>query len=278
MTERVKSSAMTERVKSFAKFESHSSPAQLLALSHLGPYWERIAQPLRDSYPDIHLQERLGFLLWQYARQHAGLDDPHSSRLSAQERLDLKTLNKALPAAYRVFWRVVYRDGPDGMDNLALMLFEAGLTGQVLYDLLGCFITFSDLSRQWEIKLGRPKEHLALEKLMMEIGKLYERATGEFAVDAVQFRKKTFTGDFFKLARLVEAAAAAATGRKRLGDIALGRLLQRILPPKGLLQRGPSPQWVRRKTAAEDHRDAVRKAVLHDPRYVLAHKHLYKKS
>jgi hypothetical protein len=290
---------MTKR-KSLAEFKSYGPAAQLVALSCcFAPYWERIAPPLRGFYPDTHLQERLGFLLWQYARQHAGLDYS-GSESSAQERLDLKTLNKALRAAYPVFWRVVYRGigpGPKpglvdegtvpttlhGMDNLELMLFASGLTGQVLYDLLGCFITFLDLSRQREIKLGRPKKHLALEKLMMEIGKLYERATGEFAVNAVQFQgakrgaKATFTGNFFELARLVETAAVAATHRKRSSDIALGRLLQRALPPKGLLQRGPSPQWVRRRTTTEEQRDAARKAVRNDPRYVLAHKHLYKK-
>jgi hypothetical protein len=265
-----------QQIKSLAEFDSHGPSAQLVALSYFAPYWERIAPPLRDFYPDIHLQERHGFLLWKYARQHAGLDSS-GSKLSAQERSDLKTLNKALPAAYRVFWRVVNRDG---MDNLALMLFAAGLTGPVLHDLLGHFDTFWGISRQWEIELGRPKKNLALEKLMTEIAKLYERVTGELAADAIQPREAddTFTGDFFELARLIENVAAAATRRKPKTDIALGRMLQRALPHEELLQRTLLPRWIFNfRTAAEDRRDTARKTVLHDPRYVLAHKHLYKK-
>jgi hypothetical protein len=274
-----------QQAKSLAKFDSYGPASQLLALSFFAPYWEKVAQPLRDFYSDVHLQERLGFLLWKHARQHVGLDYS-GSELSAQERSDLKTLNKALPAVYDVFQRIVNQDfqevvGQSGMDNLARMLFRSGLTGPVLYDLLDCFDTFLSMSGQWKTKLGRPKKHLALEKLMTEIAKLYERATGELAVDVVQSREAddTFTGDFFKLARLVENVAAAATGRRRLSDIALGRVLERALPSEGLLQRGPPPQWIfRLRTAAEDRRDTARNTVLHDPRYVLAHKHLYKKS
>jgi hypothetical protein len=267
---------MTKRVKSLAEFDSYGPAVQLVALSCFAPYWERIAHPLRDFYPDIHLQERLGFLLWKYARQHADLDYSRSE-LSAQERRDLKTLNKALPAVSRVFWRVVNQDG---IDNLALMLFASGLDHVALHDLLDRFDAFLSMP-QPKTKQGSPKKNLALEKLMTEIGKLYERATGEPAADAVIPREAddTFTGDFFSLARLVENVAAAATRRKPKTDIALGRVLQRALPHERLLQSALPPRWIfNLRTPAEDRRDAMRKTVLHDPRYVLAHKHLYKKS
>jgi hypothetical protein len=194
---------------------------------------QEITQIFGGFYSDAYLKDTLARLLRKYAREYAGKDGA-KLKFSKQEKEAIKDFDDAMASACDVIWKVQHLD----MDHLALLLMIAGFDEPALHELRERSEAFSDaIARSGEDMGGRPPENLPFEILIKQIATMYEQANGHSAIEAVHHRadrEDAYFGGFFRLAELVERAAAKATNRNVKSNVALGTMLKRVLggPPK----------------------------------------------
>ena len=112
-------------------------------------------------------------------------------------------------------------------DTVSVLLIAAGVDVVLLNEQAG-----AALAALKKIKIGQggnrpladPEHWLLLDR----VADLFERTTQRRATLSENRGRRSFSGDFFRVAELVEAAAAAATKRQPATNSALGNRLKRL--------------------------------------------------
>jgi hypothetical protein len=193
-----------------AEFNSYTSQARKAALYHFGESIVEIESILSVSSSDWNLRDDLAWTLWHYARGKAQEDGSWPER-SAQVHHHIKSFaGSILPlredAAAHTAMLMLGIDVPEIFERLETTLFAAGNADRG----------------------GRPAD-VEYGLLMGRVVYIFELATTEQAGLTWDWHKETFTGKFFRVAELVNAAAASATEQPPKTNIALGKFLQRLL-------------------------------------------------
>jgi hypothetical protein len=162
---------------------------------------------------------------WKYARA----DDRAGS---GHELSYIETLNDAARSLRDVLdFLLVSDDRGDGAaSDVRLSLISVGVNEVGVSQELEKIVSITEKAMAEKRKGGRPRENIELEVLMTRVARMFETATErKAAITTSRYPDRDrYSGDFFRLAELVDIAAAAATHREPLSNGALGRLLTRI--------------------------------------------------
>jgi len=221
----VSSSAALEPL---AKFESYGREARKAALDHFGKSSiEEIESILWKSSPDESIRDELASALWKYARGRSGLDGslPESpSRVRDYvESLD-KTARPLRDALGKLADAYIRDDA--AAHTITIMLAAADI------DVPGVLVQLETIlsvtGKAYKSEGGRPAD-VEYGILMSRVIDIFQLATGRQPTLTWDPFKRTFAGKFFRIAELVDEAAAKVTQGRTRSNSALGSLLKRLL-------------------------------------------------
>ena len=211
-----------------AKFESYGREARKAALDHFGKSSiEEIESILWKSSPDESIRDELASALWKYARGRSGLDGslPESpSRVRDYvESLD-KTARPLRDALGKLADAYIRDDA--AAHTITIMLAAADI------DVPGVLVQLETIlsvtGKAYKSEGGRPAD-VEYGILMSRVIDIFQLATGRQPTLTWDPFKRTFAGKFFRIAELVDEAAAKVTQGRTRSNSALGSLLKRLL-------------------------------------------------
>jgi hypothetical protein len=220
----VSSSASLEPL---AKFESYGREARKAALNHFGKSIEEIESILGKSSPDESLRDELASALWKYARGRSGLDGSLPASPS-RVRDYVESLDKTARPLRDVLGKLAdaYISDDAAAHTVAITLDAAGIDVPGVLGQLEAILSVTENADKSEG--GRPAD-VEYGILMSRVTDIFQLATGRQPTLTWDPFKRTFAGKFFRIAELVDEAAAKATQGRTRSNSALGSLLKRLL-------------------------------------------------
>jgi hypothetical protein len=202
-------------------FDSFGPEARDCALGHFGRSLPEIESLLGKASPDEGLRNELAMALWKYAR--ADLDGQPIARVKRVGDL-VTSLQQPARALLVALDRLenLYCNGDPAATDVALML---GFDLRAMRGQLGVVLA----ATVRESKGGRPP-NTEYAILMARVGALYAHVTERRPTTT--YDGELYSGKFFRVAELVDIAAAEAVGGEIKSNIALGKLLGRIFNTK----------------------------------------------
>lgn len=206
-----------------AEFESYSPAARQAALEHFDKSLEKIERIFGKSSPDELLRDRLANMLWKYARGKAGQDGAERE-LPAQISRRATAIGGTARSLHDALQALVDCDDPAAA-TVALAL-AGGVNMTAMFEQLEAILS---VTGKIERSKGGAPADVEYGLLMYRAAELFADATGRPAEMKWNSLKNSSSSPFFKMARAIEAAAAAATRRRPLSSRALATRLQRLL-------------------------------------------------
>ena len=199
------------------------SEARDAALGYFGTAIEDIERILRVDSPDEQVREDLAWSLYAYVRDRAG-DSGYSGEGSpAQIRNRVEAIRKAARSL-----RAALAPTDAAVDTVTVTLMDGDVDVVLLNEQVDATIAVLKkvkTDRGGNRPLADPEHWLLIDR----VTDIFERTTQRRAALSEHRGKRSFSGDFFRIAELVEAAAAAATKRRPATNSALGSRLRRLL-------------------------------------------------
>lgn len=214
-----------------AKFESYGPQARKAALDHFGKSIEEIESILGKSSPDEDLRNDLAWTLWHYTRGKAGQDGSLPERQSDLRRY-VESLDETTQPLRDLLAKWYYDDDATAA-TVAIMLDAAGVDMGQLVEQLEVILSVTKTVDVDKDKGGRPSDN-EFKVLMVRVVDIFQQATGRRATLTWDAVERVFAGKFFRVAELVDAAAASATQTERQSHSGLGNLLRRLLKVQNL--------------------------------------------
>jgi hypothetical protein len=225
-------------VKPLAEFDAYGPEARKAALDHFGKSIEEIESILGKSSPDEGLRDDLAWALWKYARGKAN-QDGSSAESPLQVRRYIESLDEAVRPLRDVLAKLKVACARDdaAAHTVAIMLDAAGVdldTAGIDFDAAGMDASkflgqleaiLSVVENAGKSKGGRPPD-VEYHLLMYRVIYIFQQTTKRRATLTSDRHNNRYSGDFFKVAELVDAAA---TQQPPKTNSALGELLNRIL-------------------------------------------------
>ena len=229
-------------VKPLAEFDAYGSEARKAALDHFGKSIEEIESILGKSSPDEGLRDDLAWALWKYARGKAN-QDGSSPELPLQVRRYIESLDVAVRPLRDVLAKLKVARARDdaAAHTVAIMLDAAGVdlgafgidldTAGIEFDATGMDASkflgqleaiLSVTENASKSKGGRPPD-VEYHLLMYRVSCIFQQTTKRRATLTTDRHNNRYSGDFFKFAELVDAAA---TQQPPKTNSALGELLK----------------------------------------------------
>jgi hypothetical protein len=210
-----------------AAYESFAPAARETALKCFGKSLGGIERLLGKPSPGEPLRDELALLLWKYARGQAGQDGAvrelpsQVSRRAAAISVTARSLHDALQGLVDAYTR-----DDVAAATVAIALAAGGVDTTAVLEQLE--VILSATGKIERSKGGAPAD-VEYGLLMYRVAQLFEAATGKPAEVKWNTLLENSPSPFFKMAKAVEQAAAAATQRKQLSDRALQSRLKKIL-------------------------------------------------
>jgi hypothetical protein len=214
-----------------ATFESYGPQAREAALDHFERSIKEIENLLGKHSPDEDLRNDLALTLWKYARGKANHDGslPESP---AQVRRYIESLDKA---ARQLCDALVKLDAVDdaAAATVAIVLDAAGIDRCKVLEQLEVILSATATGIADKSAGGKsPDVEYAL--LMDRVIDIFQLATGQQATLTCDSVDGIYSGKFFRVAELVDVAAASATHGQLQTNSALGTRLRRLLKVQNL--------------------------------------------
>jgi hypothetical protein len=211
-----------------AQFESYGPQVRRAALDHFGKSIEEIEAILGKPSPDEELRDVLGLMLWKYARGVAGRDGSGRERPS-EIRHYLEALDNPARRLREALETLLRADNHDdaSASTVAILLDAASVEPMVVLEQLGRILAVTEKAAAEKSTGGRPPD-VEHGVLMTRAADVFELATGRSATVTSNPVHDTFGGGFFRMAELVDAAAASATGQQPKSNAALGGGLKKL--------------------------------------------------
>ena len=200
-------------------FDAFGPQAQDCALGHFGRSLPEIESLFGKASPDEQLRYQLAFALWKYAR--GDLDGQRMARGKQVAEL-IKSMHEPASALLAALDKleILYCYGDSAATETALIL---NIDPAILRTQLGAILA----TKMPKDKGGiLPDTDYAV--LMARVGMLYSTATGRKPTVTYVDKDRIFSGNFFRVAELVDIAAAEATGDQIRTNAALGEILGRV--------------------------------------------------
>jgi hypothetical protein len=210
-----------------ATFEFYGPQAREAALDHFGRSIKEIENILGKHSPDEDLRNDLTLTLWKYARGKAGQDGSLLESPS-QVRRYIKSLDKSARQLRDALVKLedAYICDDAAAHTTVITLAAAGIDAHKVLEQLEAILSVTENADK--SAGGRPPD-VEYGLLMGRVIYIFQRATGRRATLTSDRYKNRFSGDFFKVAELVDVAAASATQQPKRTHSALGELLKRCL-------------------------------------------------
>jgi hypothetical protein len=185
---------------------------------------EEIEGILRVASPDEQVRDYLARSLHAYARDKHARDTGNGEVSSAQFRRRVEAICKAAQSLQAA---LPWSADDDAGATVALRLIAGGVDVGLLSRQLDAIAALEkiEMGKGGGRPLDDPEHWLLLDR----VADVFERTTHHRATLTENRGKCSFSGDFFRMAELVEAAAAAATKRRPATNSALGSRLRRLL-------------------------------------------------
>jgi hypothetical protein len=209
-----------------AKIETFGSVAREAALKHFEMSLEEIERILGKSSPDKGLRDDLALALWHYARGKANQDGTLPERPSDLPRY-VESLGETARRLHDMLAKGHYAEYA-AANTAVIMLEAAGVDVGRLLEQLNVILSAIDVDKS---KGGRPPD-VEYKVLMDRVVDIFQLATGRRATVTADRVIGKFSGKFFRVAELTDAAAASATQQSPRTNGALGELLQDLLKPR----------------------------------------------
>lgn len=222
------SSPAPAALEPLAKFESYGPQARKAALAHFEESSiEEIESILGKCSPDEGLRDDLAWALWKYARGKASQDGA-LPELPSRVRRYIESLDKTARPLHDALAKLedAYVCDDAAAHTVALMLATAGIDAQRV---LGQLETILSVTENFDKNKGGRPPDVEYGILMDRVIDIFQLATGRQAGVTWDWHECTFTGEFFRIAELVDAAAASATQERPRTNSALGNSLRRSL-------------------------------------------------
>jgi hypothetical protein len=194
---------------------------QDVVLKHFGPgALEEIEKILGVASPNASLRFELALALHKYA-------EPNGSGLASPALVSrrLKTIGATARQLRDAIGDFLLDESAD-IGTVAVILGAAGVDLSALEVHLNALLAATENIRK--SRGGRPPVNVDYGVLMMRLAGIYHAATGREATVTAHRVKGVFSGRFFRLAELVDHAAASASKTKPMTNGALGELLRKI--------------------------------------------------
>jgi hypothetical protein len=209
-----------------ATFEFYGPQAREAALDHFGRSIKEIENILGKHSPDEDLRNDLTLTLWKYARGKAR-QDGSLLESPAQVRRYIESLDKSA----RQLRDALDIGGDAAAATVAIMLDAAGIDRCKVLGQLEAILSVTENADK--SAGGRPPD-VEYGLLMDRVIDIFQLATGRRATVTWDSVERIYTGKFFRIAELVDVAAASATHGRLQTNSALGAWLRRLLKVQNL--------------------------------------------
>jgi hypothetical protein len=225
-----------------ARFESYGPQAREAALDYFGRSIKEIENILGKHSPDEDLRNDLTLTLWKYARGKAGQDGSLLESPS-QVRRYIESLDESARQLRDALVKLDIGDDAAAA-TVAIMLGAADIDRCKVLGQLEAILSVTENADK--SAGGRPPD-VEYGLLMDRVIGIFQPATGRRATVTWDSVEHIYTGKFFRIAELVDIAAASAThGRPRTNG-ALGAWLRRM--PRTRFTKKSAPVRKRGKRA-----------------------------
>ena len=209
-------------MSSLAQFECCGPEARKAALDHFGKSIEEIERILDKTSPNEKLRDELAWTLWHYARGKA-CHDGSLPELPSDPRRYVALLDKATRRLHDLLAQGHYANDA-AASTVTVRLIAAGLDAEQMLEQLRVILSVTE--NVDKSKGGRPPD-VEYWVLIARVVDIFQLATGrEVVIPTWNPNERIFSGDFFRVAELVDAAAASATQTQPRTNSALGNLLR----------------------------------------------------
>ena len=207
-----------------ATFESYGPQAREAALDHFERSIKEIENILGKHSPDEDVRNDLALTLWKYARGKAD-QDGSSPESPAQVRRFIESLDKSARQLRDALVRL------DPAATVAFMLDAADVDRCKVLEQLEAILSVTENADK--SAGGRPPD-VEYGLLMDRVIDIFQLATGQRATVTCDPVGGSYEGKFFRIAELMDVAAASATHGRLQTNSALGKRLQRLLKVQNL--------------------------------------------
>jgi hypothetical protein len=218
---------VADKTRALADFETFDPAACDAAIGLFRPEHIREIEHLHhisDEYSRNALRKKLGFRLWMYARGVTGQSGMGLAHLKQVNRI-LRGLHNEAHRLHGALDPLGISEHDIAVSEVVVMLAANGIDIAALLEALQAVQAVKLLPTE-----GGPMPDTDHHVLMLSIKGIFEKATGTKATPPPYnpIKGKSY-GDFFRVAELVDAAAAAAVGQRPKTNAALGTALRRML-------------------------------------------------
>lgn len=190
---------------------------------------EAIEKILGLKSPNRDFRSQLAISIASF-RARARMESSHTS--GARDRvLRLSTHARAIRNELKLLTSPTNWDQPDLGDLFEMdrLLNEAGIDYACAIGIMDAFCSAADLAKREGHRGGRPPIPPAWKEMMLHLATVYEEAMHKRAAVTVDSVNDKYAGNFYRIAQIVDRAAAAATQSKPCAASILGARLRRIL-------------------------------------------------
>jgi hypothetical protein len=215
--------------------QDHRVRDAVLALFGAGAL-EEIESILRVESPDEQVRENLAWSLHAYARdEYARAVGDRTAGAGAGSPKQIRQRVKAITKAARSLQAALALTDDAATTTVAVMLMAGDVDVGLLHKQVDATLVALE---KVEIGKGggRPLDDPEHWLLLDRVADLFELTAQRRATLTDDRFRREFSGDFFRMAELVEAAAAKATKREPMTNSALGTQLRRLLDLRAKLR------------------------------------------
>ena len=184
---------------------------------------EEIEGILDNVSPDKQVRDTLAWSLCAYVRDRAGTSGYSGEGSPAQIRHHVETISRASQAL-----QAALAIDDAAAETVALLLESRGVDVEGLKEQIVVVIAELELIKT-DPGGGRPRNDPEFSLLMDRVADIFETETHQRATLTDNRSKGVVAGKFFRMAELVDAAAASAVGRDPMKNGPLGDLLKNLL-------------------------------------------------
>jgi hypothetical protein len=208
-----------------AGFDRYGPETRPAALRYFGRSLWEIERILGKQSPDSELRENLAWMLWSYARDVTNKEGSGLARPAKINRY-LVPLQKPARKLREALLKLdaAYARKDDAGTTAEIMLGAAHVNVAGLIDQLGGILLITNKMIEKD-KGGRAADN-AYYLLLARAADAYELATRQQPTLTWNEIKGVYSSNFFKIAELVDRAAAAATGASPKSNGSLGEHLK----------------------------------------------------